>query len=61
MIEDYEFVFIASEGVVGRVINPGAYASRVSYTINGVDYDTYLENDELIPMETIEYEWPDEV
>lgn len=48
------FVWVIDEGVRARVLEWGAYYVKAAYTINGIDYEAILLNDEYILME--EYE-----
>lgn len=44
-------IFLTEERVYGYLISLGAYVSRVYYVTDGMDVDTYIENDEYILME----------
>lgn len=52
--EDFQsmtYVWVIEENVRGRVINLGAHYARVRYTINGIDFEVDLLNDEFLLME----------
>lgn len=50
-------VYLTEERIHGELISMGAYASRVVYTLDGIEYDEYIENDYFeIVSEPFEYE-----
>lgn len=53
-----ELVWVTFERVFGRAPNGiGAHLTLVRYTLNGIDYEVYLENDEFQTVEDlIEYD-----
>lgn len=40
-------IWLTEERTYGILVSLGAYVSRVRYTYKGIDYDTYVENDEF--------------
>lgn len=49
-------VFIHSEQLYGTVESLGAYASLVRYTVDDVDYEELIENDEFTVMKEIVFQ-----
>lgn len=49
-------VFIHSEQLYGTVESLGAYASVVKYTIDDVDYEELIENEEFTVMKEIVFQ-----
>ena len=49
-------VFIHSEQIYGTVESLGAYASLVRYTVDDVDYEELIENDEFTVMKEIVFQ-----
>lgn len=41
-------VFLLDEQVVGTVVSYGAYVSRVRYEKDGVSYDVFVENEDIM-------------
>lgn len=56
--EVFPLIFMIDEGVYGVLLSEGAFASRVRYTVDGIEYDgVYVGNDEfLLRDEVVEYE-----
>lgn len=46
-------IYLIEEGVFGHLKSEGAYLDRVEYTIRGVKYNTMVEKDDYIIVETI--------
>lgn len=49
--QDVTHVWVIEEGVRAQVVSMGAYVTTVRYTVNGIDYEVMLENDEFYVME----------
>lgn len=52
--EDFQgvtYVWVIEENVRGKVVSFGAYYSRVQYSVNGIDFEVDLLNDEFLVME----------
>lgn len=52
--EDNRVVFINDERVLGIIMQWGAHASQVKYSVGGVEYQVWMENDEFIPLRRVE-------
>lgn len=46
-------VFIREEGVMGVVIEYGAYTSVVRYMLGGHLYEEYIDNDDFVVVDNI--------
>lgn len=44
-------VYIFDEGVLGYVISLGAFASRVEFTVGGIEHQVYMENTDFMFLE----------
>lgn len=53
-------VFIHKEAVYGSCEKLGAFASKVKYTKNDIEYEVTLENDEFSIMDEIVFEHVEE-
>lgn len=53
-------VFIHKEGVYGSCEKLGAFASKVRYTKDEIEYEVTLENDEFSIMDEIVFEHVEE-
>lgn len=52
-------VRLIDEGVYGRIIGPlGAYYTIIRYTLGGIDYEVFVENDdfEILEGDEIDYD-----
>ncbi len=52
----YPLIFVIEDGVFGYAIEQHAFFAKVRYSVNGIEYNTWLENDEFIYMAEIGYE-----
>lgn len=56
MSQEIQVVYILSLRMVGFVEEAHAYTSRVKYSLLGMEYNEYFENDDLIELGKIGYE-----
>jgi hypothetical protein len=49
-------VWLTEERCFGRLIEMGAYFSRIQYILGGVEFDVYVENDEWEFWQPLDYE-----
>lgn len=49
----YTIIWIHEEQVYGVIVTVGTYASLVKYNKDGIEYKTYLENDEFTILDEI--------
>lgn len=47
-----ELIWLTTEKVYGNLVSYGAFVSRVCYTVGGMKYDVFVENDEFVFLET---------
>ena len=53
-------VFIHEEGIYGTIDKMGAFASKVKYQKDGVNYEVNLENEEFSIIDEIVFEHTEE-
>lgn len=46
--EVYPFIYIPSEESFGRVVDLGAYGSMVNYSVSGIDYTVFMDNEDFV-------------
>ena len=46
MDSEFEIVWLEEERTFAELVSMGAYYSRIRYSRNGIDYDTWIANDE---------------
>jgi len=51
-----ELIWLTEERCFGYLLEMGAYYSRVIFKRDGMEYDTYIENDEYEIWEPFEHE-----
>jgi hypothetical protein len=51
--ETIHIVYVPSEQITGTVSNMGVYASMVSYTIDDVEYEELMNNEDFIVVDEI--------
>jgi len=44
-------VYLQDEQVIGTIVSYGAYVSRVRYEKDGVSYDVFVENEDIMDGE----------
>jgi hypothetical protein len=54
--EDIVLAYYAEERIIVRIVQQGAHFSRIIYTINGIGYDTFVENNELQVLGSVGHE-----
>lgn len=52
----YPLVYVIQENVFGYLIQENAFFSKVRYSVGGMEYNTWLENDEFLIPDQIGYE-----
>lgn len=52
---DVEYAYLIEEQVRVEIIHYGAHASKVRYNLGGIEYEVYVENEDLILPE----DWED--
>jgi hypothetical protein len=45
-------VYIPFEECYGHVIHLGAYVSKVRYSIDGIQYETFIENEDIVFLDS---------
>lgn len=51
--ERYQIVWIHEEQTYGLLTQEGAFVSMIRYTKDGLEYNTYFENDEFTVLDEI--------
>lgn len=44
----YPIVFLQDEQVFGTIVTQGAFASKVKYEKNGVSFEVWVENEDIL-------------
>lgn len=59
-VEHYRIVFIFDERVYGHLISEGSFMSKVSYELDGIKYEVFIENTDFEIIEDIQIEIEEE-
>jgi hypothetical protein len=54
------FVYIPSEQSLGIVTQLGAYGSKVQYSLGGIEYNVFMDNEDLVFFEDDIFEYEEE-
>lgn len=50
-LDDGDIVIVKSEGVLGIILQYGAYVSTVLYCVDGLMFEEIMENEDFEPVE----------
>jgi hypothetical protein len=56
MHKETQVVFVTSAEVYGIIEEQHAFVSRVKYSLGGIEYNEYFDNDDIEPVGQIGYE-----
>jgi hypothetical protein len=56
MHQEIQIVYVINLGAVGFVEEAHAYVSKVKYSLMGIEYNEYFDNNDLIELGKIGYE-----
>lgn len=52
----YPLIYVIQDNVFGYAIEEHAFFAKVRYSVNGIEYNTWLENDEFLFLAGTEHD-----